>query len=79
MMNSSRPLSRADVLAMENDRVSPLPGTAMSTYCPGKNLNGTSWVIPSTRCLRSWVTGSLAITSAVNCWIGRPDRIISSS
>ena len=79
MMNSSRLLSRADVLAMENDRTSSVPGTVTSTYCPGKNLNSSSPVRASTRCRMSPVTGSLATTSATASVTGSPDLIISSS
>jgi len=70
---------RLEVLAMENDRCSPVPGTAMSMYCPGKNLISLGSTSRSTRCRMSWVTGSFAITSATASTIGRPDRIISSS
>jgi len=38
-----------DVLAIENDRVSSVPGTAMSTYCPGKNLISRGSTSSSTR------------------------------
>ena len=79
MTNSSRPLSRLEVFAIENDRVASVPGTAMSMYCPGKNLTSAGSISRSTRCRRSCVTGSLATTSARACWMGRPDLIISSS
>ncbi len=79
MTNSSCPLSRLDVLAMENERTASVPGTAMSMYWPGKNLISAGSISRSTRCRMSWVTGSLATTSATPCWIGRPERIISSS
>ena len=79
MMNSSCPLSLADVLAIENDRVSFVPGTAISTYCPGKNLKSSVSTSLSTRCRMSCVTGLLATTSATASLIGSPDLIMSSS
>ena len=51
----------------------------MSTYWPGKNLISAGSISRSTRCRMSWVTASLDTTSATPCWIGRPERIISSS
>ena len=78
MTNSSRP-SLLEVLAIENDRTSPVPGTAMSMYWPGKKLTSAGSIRRSTRWRMSWVTWSLETTSATACWIGRPERIMSSS
>ncbi len=64
---------------MEKDRTASVPGMAMSMYWPGKNLISSGSIIRSTRCRMSWVTASLDTTSATPCWIGRPERIISSS
>ena len=79
MTNSSCPLSRLEVFAIENDRVASVPGMAMSMYWPGKNFTSSGSISRSTRCRRSCVTGSLDTTSATACWIGSPDLIISSS
>ncbi len=79
MTNSSWPLSRLDVFAIENDRVASVPGIAMSTYWPGKNVISVGSTSRSTRCRMSWVTGSLDTTSATASWIGSPERIMSSS
>ena len=51
----------------------------MSMYWPGKNLIQSGSISRSTRCRMSCVTASLDTTSATPCWIGRPERIISSS
>ena len=79
MTNSSRPLSRLEVFAIENDRTASVSGMAMSMYCPGKNLISSGSSSRSTRWRMSWVTASLDTTSATPCWMGRPERIISSS
>ena len=76
--NSSVP-SLLEVLAIENERTWSVPGTAMSMYWPGKNLTSAGSTRRSTRCRMSCVTGSFETTSATACWIGRPERIISSS
>ena len=79
MTNSSSPLSRLEVLAIEKERTAPVSGIAMSMYWPGKNLISVGSISRSTRCRMSWVTASLDTTSVTACWIGRPERIISSS
>ena len=79
MTNSSRPPSRLEVFAIEKDRVASVPGTAMSTYWPGKNVISAGSMSRSTRCRRSCVTGSIDTTSATAFWMGSPERIISSS
>ena len=79
MTNSSSPPSRLEVFAIEKDRISSVPGTAMSMYWPGKNLISSGSSSRRIRCRMSWVTASLDTTSATPCWIGRPERIISSS
>ena len=78
MTNSSSP-SLLEVFAIENDRTWSVPGTAMSMYWPGKNLTSPGSIRRSTRWRMSCVTGSLDTTSATACWIGRPERIMSSS
>src|SRR5258708_2666585 len=48
MTNSSCPLSRLEVFAIENDRVASVPGTEMSTYWPGDDLtSATSISMPT--------------------------------
>ncbi len=79
MMNSSSPLSRLEVFAIEKDRVASVPGMAKSMYWPGKNLISSGSISRRIRWRMSWVTASLDTTSAMPCWIGRPERIISSS
>jgi hypothetical protein len=78
MTNSSSP-SLLEVLAIENDRTWSVPGTEMSMYWPGKNFTSAGSTRRSTRWRMSCVTGSLETTSATACWMGRPERIISSS
>ena len=79
MTNSSRSSSGVGTLAIEKDRLSSVPGTAMSTYWPGKKASGVSPSVRSTRCRMSPVTGSMLSTSASTSRIGKPERIMSSS
>ena len=79
MTNSSSPVSRLVVLAMENERTASVPGMVKSMYWPGKNLIWSGSTSRTTRCRMSCVTASLDTTSTTPCWIGRPERIISSS
>lgn len=78
MMNSSTP-STTEVLAIENDRCSSVPGMEMSTYCPGwkrRPASGSSFSRTSEMsCVRPVIDSTVvpAVTT------GRPDRIMSSS
>ncbi len=67
------------MFAIENERVTSVPGTAMSMYWPGKKVISAGSISRSTRCRRSCVTASIDTTSATAFWMGSPDRIISSS
>ena len=78
MTNSNMP-SRFGVFAIENDRVSSVPGTSKSMYCPGKNLISSGSTSLTTRWRRSCVTASFETTSTVPLRSGRPPRMISSS
>ncbi len=75
-MNSSRPLSEGR-LAIENDRVSSLPGIEMSTYWPGWNSSSSGR--SSTRRRMSCVSSSTAVTFVVAFWSGTPLVRTSSS
>jgi hypothetical protein len=76
MMNSSWFL---DVLAIEKERLSSVPGILMSMYCPGKKVTSAGSISLSTRWRRSCVTVSRDTTSATAFTMGSPERIISSS
>ena len=78
MTNSKWP-SRFGVFAIENDRVSSVPGTTKSMYWPGKNLISSGSMSFTTRWRRSWVTGSFDTTSTTPVRSGSPPRMISSS
>ena len=67
------------MFAIENDRLSSVPGTVKSRYWPGKNLISSGSTSLTTRWRMSWVTGSFATTSTTPFRSGRPDRMISSS
>ena len=78
MTNSSWPLSLLEMLAIENDRVSSVPGTAMSTYWPGQNAISVGSISLSTRWRMSWVTGSFETTSATGLLdrVAGPDHLL---
>ncbi len=67
------------MFAIENDRVTPWSDTVTSTYWPGKYRSSVGSSRVSVTCRRSWVTASMAATSAVARCSGNPDLIMSSS
>ena len=79
MTNSSCPLSLLEMLAIENDRVSSVPGIGDVDVLAGEELDLRGLDQLEDQVPHVVGDGSLETTSATASWIGWPERIISSS